>query len=134
MNSCFNSCCNCSKDHYYIGPTGCTGTIGPNGATCPQSIQGIQGKKGETGPAWSIAIPTCRLNWKSWWFTWWNILPYEKYKYCRNGFILSTSCRINYTNAFFSDYNLYIWYWNTPYRFKLKLQASKTLQMLEFQM
>ena len=44
MNSCFNSCCNCncSKDHYYIGPTGCTGTIGPNGATCSQSIQGIQ--------------------------------------------------------------------------------------------
>ena len=47
MNSCFNSCCNCSKDHYYIGPTGCTGATIPNG---------------ETGPALSIAIPTCRLN------------------------------------------------------------------------
>lgn len=45
MNSCFNSCCNCSKDHYYIGPTGCTGATGSNGATGPQSIQGIQGEK-----------------------------------------------------------------------------------------
>ena len=46
-NSCFNSCCNCncSKDHCYIGPTCCTGAIGPQG------IQGIQGEKGETGPA-----------------------------------------------------------------------------------
>lgn len=44
MNSYFKSCCNCncSKDYYYIGPTGAIG---------PQSIQGIQGKKSETGPA-----------------------------------------------------------------------------------
>lgn len=42
MNSCFNSCCNCSKYHYYIGPTGTTSS---------QGIQGIQGEKGETGLA-----------------------------------------------------------------------------------
>ena len=52
MNS-FNSCCNCncSKDHCYIRPTGCTGATGPTGAIGPQSIQGIQGEKGKTGPA-----------------------------------------------------------------------------------
>jgi len=49
MNFCFNSCCNCSKDHYYIGPTGTTSS---------QGIQGIQGEKGETGLAWPIAIPS----------------------------------------------------------------------------
>ena len=51
FNSCFNSCCNCncSKDHYYIGPTGTTSS---------QGIQGIQGEKGETGLAWPIAIPS----------------------------------------------------------------------------
>lgn len=42
MNSCFNSYCNCSKDHCYIGHTGATGSHG---------IQGIQGEKGETGLA-----------------------------------------------------------------------------------